>query len=151
MGDPTLLHRGRMPVFHYLRDEEIATAYVYPRRISRAPTDGARPRLVEKRNADGRRASNLCWVASGARPAHPDQVSRPKGRAPPLPTPPDLCRNRTHRCRSTTTVSPSRRITYRSRFRVARPAVWTPSGGDRESCFVHWKRRSFGIHFTALF
>ena len=29
MGDPTLLHRGRMPVFHYLRDEEIATAYVY--------------------------------------------------------------------------------------------------------------------------
>ncbi len=29
MGDPALLHRGRMPVFHYLRDEEIATAYVY--------------------------------------------------------------------------------------------------------------------------
>ena len=29
MGDPALLHRGRMPVFHYLRDEEIAAAYVY--------------------------------------------------------------------------------------------------------------------------
>jgi len=29
MGDPTLLHRGRMPVFHYLRDEEIAAAYMY--------------------------------------------------------------------------------------------------------------------------
>jgi mono/diheme cytochrome c family protein len=29
MGDPALLHRGRMPVFHYLRDEEVAAAYVY--------------------------------------------------------------------------------------------------------------------------
>jgi hypothetical protein len=29
MGDPALLHRGRMPVFRYLRDEEIAAAYVY--------------------------------------------------------------------------------------------------------------------------
>ena len=28
-GDPGLLHRGRMPVFHYLRDEEVASAYVY--------------------------------------------------------------------------------------------------------------------------
>jgi cytochrome c5 len=28
-GDPWLLHRGRMPVFYYLRDEEVASAYVY--------------------------------------------------------------------------------------------------------------------------
>ena len=29
MGGAGLLHRGRMPVFHYLRDEEVAAAYVY--------------------------------------------------------------------------------------------------------------------------
>jgi mono/diheme cytochrome c family protein len=28
-GDLPLLHRGRMPVFYYLRDEEVAAAYVY--------------------------------------------------------------------------------------------------------------------------
>ena len=29
MGGAGMLHRGRMPVFHYLRDEEVAAAYVY--------------------------------------------------------------------------------------------------------------------------
>jgi mono/diheme cytochrome c family protein len=29
MGDPALFHRGRMPVFYYLKDEEIAAAYLY--------------------------------------------------------------------------------------------------------------------------
>jgi hypothetical protein len=29
MGDPGLFHRGRMPVFYYLKDEEIAAAYLY--------------------------------------------------------------------------------------------------------------------------
>lgn len=29
MGDPGLFHRGRMPVFYYLKDEEIVAAYVY--------------------------------------------------------------------------------------------------------------------------
>jgi mono/diheme cytochrome c family protein len=29
LSDPALQHRGRMPVFYYLRDEEVASAYVY--------------------------------------------------------------------------------------------------------------------------
>jgi hypothetical protein len=29
LSDPVLQHRGRMPVFYYLRDEEVASAYVY--------------------------------------------------------------------------------------------------------------------------
>lgn len=29
LSDPSLQHRGRMPVFYYLRDEEVASAYVY--------------------------------------------------------------------------------------------------------------------------
>jgi mono/diheme cytochrome c family protein len=29
MGNPGLFHRGRMPVFYYLKDEEIAAAYLY--------------------------------------------------------------------------------------------------------------------------
>jgi mono/diheme cytochrome c family protein len=29
LSDPALQHRGRMPVFYYLRDEELASAYVY--------------------------------------------------------------------------------------------------------------------------
>ena len=29
MGTPPSLYRGRMPVFYYLKDEEIASAYVY--------------------------------------------------------------------------------------------------------------------------
>jgi mono/diheme cytochrome c family protein len=29
MGDPGLFHRGRMPVFYYLKDEEVAAAYLY--------------------------------------------------------------------------------------------------------------------------
>ena len=29
LSDPALQHRGRMPVFYYLRDEEMASAYVY--------------------------------------------------------------------------------------------------------------------------
>lgn len=29
MGDPALFHRGRMPVFNYLKDEEVAAAYLY--------------------------------------------------------------------------------------------------------------------------
>jgi mono/diheme cytochrome c family protein len=29
MGDPPMHHRGRMPVFHYLRDEELAAAYMF--------------------------------------------------------------------------------------------------------------------------
>ena len=36
-----MLHRGRMPVFYYLHDEEIAAAYVYlatyPPQASTAP------------------------------------------------------------------------------------------------------------------
>jgi mono/diheme cytochrome c family protein len=28
-GDPLLRHRGRMPVFHFLRDEDVAAAYMY--------------------------------------------------------------------------------------------------------------------------
>jgi hypothetical protein len=28
-GDPSLRHRGRMPVFYYLQDAEVASAYVY--------------------------------------------------------------------------------------------------------------------------
>lgn len=40
MADPGLLHRGRMPVFYYLRDEEIAAAYVY---LATYPPQPARP------------------------------------------------------------------------------------------------------------
>jgi mono/diheme cytochrome c family protein len=29
MGDPAMHHRGRMPVFYYLKDQEIAAAYLY--------------------------------------------------------------------------------------------------------------------------
>jgi mono/diheme cytochrome c family protein len=29
MGNPGIFHRGRMPVFYYLKDEEIAAAYLY--------------------------------------------------------------------------------------------------------------------------
>jgi mono/diheme cytochrome c family protein len=29
LSDPALQHRGRMPVFYFLRDEEVASAYVY--------------------------------------------------------------------------------------------------------------------------
>jgi mono/diheme cytochrome c family protein len=29
MGDPGVFHRGRMPVFYYLKDEEVAAAYLY--------------------------------------------------------------------------------------------------------------------------
>ena len=29
VNDPVLRHRGRMPVFYYLRQEEAAAAYVY--------------------------------------------------------------------------------------------------------------------------
>jgi mono/diheme cytochrome c family protein len=29
MGDPPFPHRGRMPVFHYLNDEELAAGYMY--------------------------------------------------------------------------------------------------------------------------
>jgi mono/diheme cytochrome c family protein len=40
LSDPALQHRGRMPVFYYLRDEEVASAYVYlatypPRSVAR--------------------------------------------------------------------------------------------------------------------
>lgn len=28
LSDPALQHRGRMPVFYHLRDEEVATVYV---------------------------------------------------------------------------------------------------------------------------
>jgi hypothetical protein len=29
MGEPPFPHRGRMPVFNYLRDEEVAAGYMY--------------------------------------------------------------------------------------------------------------------------
>ena len=45
MGGAGLLHRGRMPVFHYLRDEEVASAFVY--------LSTYRPRPAVER-ADGR-------------------------------------------------------------------------------------------------
>jgi mono/diheme cytochrome c family protein len=39
-GDAWLRHRGRMPVFYYLRDEEVASAYVY---LATYPPQPARP------------------------------------------------------------------------------------------------------------
>jgi mono/diheme cytochrome c family protein len=39
-GEPWLRHRGRMPVFYYLRDEEVASAYVY---LATYPPRPARP------------------------------------------------------------------------------------------------------------
>ena len=40
LSDPSLQHRGRMPVFHYLRDEEVASAYVY---LATYPPQPGRP------------------------------------------------------------------------------------------------------------
>ncbi len=40
LSDPALQHRGRMPVFYYLRDEEIASAYVY---LATYPPQAGRP------------------------------------------------------------------------------------------------------------
>ncbi len=40
LSDPALQHRGRMPVFYFLRDEEVASAYVYL--ATYPPTSGPR-------------------------------------------------------------------------------------------------------------
>ncbi|HXW07752.1 MAG TPA: c-type cytochrome, partial [Vicinamibacterales bacterium] len=40
MGEPPFPHRGRMPVFHYLRDEELAAAYMFL--VAYPPQDAAR-------------------------------------------------------------------------------------------------------------
>lgn len=40
LSDPSLQHRGRMPVFYYLRDEEVASAYVY---LATYPPQAFRP------------------------------------------------------------------------------------------------------------
>jgi mono/diheme cytochrome c family protein len=37
MGTPPVPHRGRMPVFYYLTDHELATAYLYLKRYPPAP------------------------------------------------------------------------------------------------------------------
>ena len=40
LSDPSLQHRGRMPVFYYLRDEEVGSAYVY---LATYPPQAFRP------------------------------------------------------------------------------------------------------------
>lgn len=40
LGDGSLQHRGRMPVFYYLKDEEVASAYVY---LATYPPQKGRP------------------------------------------------------------------------------------------------------------
>jgi len=40
LSDPSLQHRGRMPVFYYLQDEEVASAYVY---LATYPPQAIRP------------------------------------------------------------------------------------------------------------
>jgi mono/diheme cytochrome c family protein len=40
LSDPSLKHRGRMPVFYFLRDEEVASAYVF---LATYPPQPVRP------------------------------------------------------------------------------------------------------------
>lgn len=41
MGEPLLHYRGRMPVFQYLRDEEVGAAYLF---LSEYPPQAGPPR-----------------------------------------------------------------------------------------------------------
>jgi mono/diheme cytochrome c family protein len=71
MGDPALPHRGRMPVFYYLREDEAADVYLYLKAYPPyrwATLDSLPPQPLENRSVPETQPSEKVSVASDVGP-----------------------------------------------------------------------------------